>query len=115
MLLSVVILLFVLAALLGITLLLFILFNKETPKALAFLHGPLAVIAFFLLILYAILYKPTPIISIVLFALAAMGGVILIYKDLTGKPIPKPLAIGHGLLAITALCFLWAFAYLGYI
>lgn len=111
LLLTIAIVLFVVAALLGATLLSFVLRNKTIPKALVVLHGPIAITALFVLIMYAVLYHPAPIISIVIFAIAALGGLTLLYKDLTGKKIPKPFAIGHGMLAIIGLCFLIGFAY----
>src|SRR5476649_2450341 len=88
-----------LAALLGLYLLSFILQNKNTPKGVAFTHGPLAATGLIILIIYALLYKPAPIISIVLFILAALGGIMLISRDILGKNIPKWLAIGHGVTA----------------
>lgn len=102
---------FVIAALLGLYLLSYILQNKNTPKGMAFTHGPIATIGLVILIIYALLYKPTPIISIMLFALAALGGILLISRDILGKTIPKWLAIGHGLIAIIAFVFLIVFIY----
>lgn len=101
---------FSLAAILGLLLLAYILKNKHTPKFLALIHGPLAFTALILLIIYSCLAHSAPVISIVLFALAAAGGLILIFRDITGKPIPKGLAIGHGLLAITGFILLIWFA-----
>lgn len=105
------ILFFAVAAMLGIYLLSFVLQNKETPKAIAFTHGPLAVTGLVILIIYAFLYSPKPIISIVIFTLAALGGLMLIFKDITGKPIPKWMAIGHGITAIIGFLFLLVFAF----
>ena len=107
--LMVAIIFFTLAALLGLYLLSFILQNKETPKGVAFTHGPLAVIGLIILIIYSILSKSSPVISIILFVLAALGGIMLIYRDLTGKSIPKWMAIGHGLTAIAGFIFLIIF------
>lgn len=82
------IVLFAIAALLGFYLLTFVLQNKNTPKGVAFTHGPLAAMG-----------------------LAALGGFSLIYRDLTGSPLPKWLAIGHGLTALIAFIFLIIFAF----
>lgn len=106
------ILFFALAALLGLYLLSFILNNKNTPKGVAFTHGPLAVIGLVILIIYALFNKPSPIISITLFILAVLGGLMLIYRDLTGKSIPKWMAIGHGFTAIIGFTFLIVFTFL---
>src|SRR5215204_3128184 len=96
---------FALAALLGMYLLTFVLKGKETPKAIVFTHGPMAVIGLVLLIIYAMKGGPSPTESLVLFGLAALGGLYMLSRDLTGKPIPKFLAVGHGLLAVTGFIF----------
>lgn len=106
------ILCFIIAALLGMYLLSFVLQNKETPKGISFIHGPLATTGLILLIAYACFNSPAPIVSIILFVFATLGGFFLILKDLTGKAIPKFLAIGHGLIAITAFGFLLMFTFI---
>jgi hypothetical protein len=104
------ILLFAAAALLGAYLLSFVLRNKATPKHIALFHGPIAATGLMLLIIYAVLNKPAPIVSIIIFILAALGGFVLIYRDLTGRSIPKWLAIGHGLTALVGFVLLLIFA-----
>ncbi len=101
---------FSLAALLGMFLLGFVLKGKETPKAVVFSHGPLAAIGLILLIVYTFSHSPGPIESLVLFILAATGGVVMVYRDITGKKVPKWLAIVHGLLAVAGFIFLIIFA-----
>lgn len=103
--------LFAIAAILGLYLLSYVLQNKNTPKGIAFTHGPLAAIGLIILIIYAFLYKPAPIVSIIIFILAALGGLILIHKDLTEKPVPRWLAIGHGLIAIIGFVLLLFFTF----
>lgn len=105
--------LFATAALLGLYLLSFVLTDKKTPKGVAFVHGPLAATGLILLIIYALTHSPAPIVSIVIFAMAAMGGTLLIYKDLTGQSIPKWLALGHGISAIVGFIFLIMFTFFG--
>ena len=102
---------FALAALLGMYLLTFVLRGKETPKAIVFTHGPMAVIGVVLLIIYILKGGPNPWESLVLFALAAVGGLYMLYRDLTGRPIPKILAVGHGLLAVFGFVLLLVFAF----
>lgn len=102
---------FALAALLGMYLLSFVLRGKETPKAVVFTHGPLAAIGIVLLIVYIFKGGPNPWESLILFVLAALGGAYMLFRDLTGKPIPKILAIGHGLLAVTGFVLLLVFAF----
>lgn len=99
------------AALLGMYLLTFVLRGKETPKAIVFSHGPLAVIGVVLLIIYILKGGPNPWESLVLFALAAVGGGYILFRDLTGRPIPKILAVGHGLLAVVGFVLLLVFAF----
>jgi hypothetical protein len=98
--------LFALAALLGVVLISYVLRSKETPKAVAFIHGPLAAIALVILIVYSINNDRMFIASIVLFVLAALGGIILFIKDLKGKPLPQWLAIVHGLVAVAGFVVL---------
>jgi hypothetical protein len=102
--------LFALGALIGLYLLTLVLQKKETPKMAAFVHGIFVAIALILLIVYGINHPPTPIESIVLFVLAALGGLVLIFRDLTGKSLPKWLALGHGLIAIAGFIFLLVYA-----
>lgn len=102
---------FALAALLGLFLLTYVLQGKETPKGVAFTHGPLAVIGLILLIIYAILYSPSPIVSIIVFVLAALGGLMMIFRDLTGKSVPKWMAAGHGIVAVIGFISLLIFTF----
>ncbi len=101
---------FALAALFGLYLISFVLNGRETPKAIVFTHGPLAAIGLVLLIIYISRGGPGPIESLILFLLAALGGLYMLFRDLTGRRIPKVLAIGHGLLAVTGFILLLVFA-----
>lgn len=108
------IILFALAAVLGLYLLSYVLRNKNTPKGLAFTHGPLAVLGLIVLLIYAFVHRPAPIISIMLFVFAVLGGLVLIYRDITGKSVPKWMAMVHGAMAIIALVFLVLFAFVAW-
>jgi hypothetical protein len=55
--------------------------------------------------------SPGPVESAVLFVIAALGGFIMLARDLGNKPIPKWLAVGHGLLAVTGFILLLVFAF----
>lgn len=103
------ILIFTLTALLGLTLLYYVLSSKETPKGIALIHGTFAVIGIVLLIVYVFSSSPSPYISLIFFILAAMGGSLLIYRDITGKGIPKLFALGHGTFALCGLISLLLF------
>ena len=105
------ILFFALAAILGLYLLSFVLQNKNTPKGVAFTHGPLAATGLIILIIYALFHKPSPIVAIILLVLASLGGFMLIFRDITGKSIPKWMALGHGITALTGFICLIFFAF----
>jgi hypothetical protein len=101
---------FALAAILGMLLLGFVLKGKHTPKAIVFTHGPLAAIGLLLLVIYCI-SAPGPMESMILFLVAAAGGIIMVVRDLMGKTIPKWLAVVHGLVAAAGLVFLLIFQF----
>ena len=103
--------LFALGALIGMYLLALVLQKKETPKFVAFIHGAFVAVALIMLIIYSMNNGPGLMESIVLFVMAALGGLILITRDLTGKPIPRWLAVGHGLIAIAGFIFLIVFTF----
>lgn len=102
---------FALAAILGMILLSFILREKETPKGVAIGHGLLAATALVLLIVYTTDHSPRPIESLVLFIVAATGGFIVFARDIANKPVPKWLAVAHGLIAVSGFVFLLVFAF----
>lgn len=96
--------LFSFAALLGIVLISYVLRSKKTPLVIAFIHGPVAATALGILIYYSIVNERMLVTSITLFVLAAVFGIVLLIKDLSEKekPLPKWLAVGHGLIAVAA-------------
>ena len=103
--------LFALAAILGMYLISFVLQSKETPKAFAFIHGLFAATALVLLIVHTVNTNVDLIEAIVLFVIAALGGFIMIIRDLTGKSVPKSLAVVHGLLAVSGFIFLLVYTF----
>ena len=98
-------------AILGMYLLSLVLRNKTTPKGVSIMHGLFAVTGLVLLIVYCLGNNPGPLESIIVFSIAALGGFILIYKDITGQKIPKWLGIVHGLTAVTGYILLLCFAF----
>lgn len=102
--------LFALAAILGLYLISFVLRQKATPKPVAFIHGGLAATGLVLLIIHTVKTGADLVQAIVLFVIAALGGVVLIVRDLGGKSVPKWLAVIHGLLAIAGFIFLVIYA-----
>ena len=103
--------LFALAAMIGIYLLTLVLQKKETPKGVAIIHGLLAATALIFLIVHTVNTGADLVQVIVLFIIVALGGIVLFMRDITGKSLPKALAIGHGLLAVTAFVFLLVYAF----
>lgn len=99
------IVLFIIAALFGLVILTAILKNEPTPKPFVFIHGPIAALGVILLLVAAYYGPRDPMLitSIVLFILAALGGITLFTIDMSNKRIPKLLAIGHPILAVIAL------------
>jgi len=104
------ILFFALAALIGATMLGYLLKGKHIPKGLAMLHGPLAVVGLVLLVVYSLLAPQGAWIPIAIFIAAALGGLLLFFKDLTGKA-PKWLGVVHGVVAVAGFLMLLLFAY----
>jgi hypothetical protein len=104
------IVLFVLAAIFGLIVLIAILRNKPTPKPVVFIHGGVAAVALLLVILFtAGSSGEGPILSLVLFIIAALGGFTLFATDMRKKPIPKWLAMLHPLAAVAGLISLIIF------
>lgn len=91
---------FAIAAIMGMVLLSHVLKSKPTPKGVMIVHGLFAATGLVLLISYVFGDQPGPMESLVLFVIAALGGFIMVARDLTGKTIPKWLAVAHGLLAV---------------
>src|SRR5690606_8334105 len=104
--------LFALGAIVGMYLLSFVLQRKETPKFVVFVHGVFVVVALILLITYA-QQSPGFTETIVIFVLAAVGGLVLVVRDLAKKPLPRWLALGHGMIAIIGFIFLLMNAFAG--
>jgi drug/metabolite transporter superfamily protein YnfA len=100
------------AAIVGMYLLSLVLRHKETPKGLSFIHGIFAVAGLLLLIYYTTCGNSSLTRSMIIFIIAAIGGIALIYRDITGNKVPSWLAIGHGLIAVTGFVFLIIDAFL---
>ena len=94
-----------LAAALGIYMLYYLLAGLPVPKGMAFVHGPLALAGLIVLVVYAFTTSShhKHYESISLFSVAAVAGVVLIYRDLTGKKLPKWLGLLHGILALAGI------------
>jgi hypothetical protein len=97
------------AALAGAALLAFALRGKHTPKGVALLHGLLAALGIVLLVVYWIVAPSAPRGSTLLFVVAAIGGAVVLFKDLKDGRVPRTLASVHGLIAIIAFALLVGF------
>jgi hypothetical protein len=103
--------LFALAAIMGMILLSLVLQSKPRPRGIMIAHGLFAIAGIVLLFNYIFNNEPGPIEAGVLFVIAATGGIIMGIRDLSGKTVPKWLAITHGLLAVTGFIFLLMFTF----
>ena len=102
---------FGMVAIAGMYLLSLILRNKQTPKAVTIIHGLFAVLGVVLLIIYCFKHNTDLLTSIIVFLVAAVSGIMLNYRDLTGKSVPKWFAIAHGLVAVVGFALLLVFAF----
>lgn len=100
--------LFLIGAIFGLAILKTVL--KHTPRSplLRLMHGIFVFIGLLLVITYVASGNTSTLIltSMILFIAAALGGFTMLTMDVTKKPIPKALALGHPLLAVTALVLL---------
>ena len=107
------IIIFAIVALLGLLLLTYILKNKNTPKGVAIIHGSFGALGILLLAIYICLYSSRPYLSLIIFILAAVGGFIMMFRDITGRSLPKWLALGHGSIAVIGFILLLVFFFMG--
>ena len=103
--LNIVIGLFALAAIIGLTILIKVLKGQETSKPAVFAHGGLAAVALVLLVIYYIDNPEGLFVPLILFVIAALGGFYLFFQDITKQAIPKPVALIHAGAAVAA--FVW--------
>jgi|ERR1035437_966976 asparagine N-glycosylation enzyme membrane subunit Stt3 len=103
--------LFAIAAVIGLTVAIQILKNKQTNKVAAVTHGLFAATALIILIVFAFSVTGGEVITeIVLFVIAALGGAFLIARDLMSKPGPKAVVVIHALVAVISFVMLLIFA-----
>ncbi len=108
------IVLFAVAAVLGIINLARILAAGRAPRATVYIHGLFAAAALVILVIYAILHQQAaPIVSVILFVIAALGGFTLFGIDVATKKPPKVLGFIHGAVAVAGFVFLLIFALSG--
>lgn len=97
-----------LAVVLGGYLLSFVLQEKNPPKAIVIIHGTLAALGIIVLLIYALTtdqpHKHWD--SLIIFLLAATGGIYLVSRDIRHKDVPKWVAILHGGIGLTGLIWI---------
>jgi hypothetical protein len=95
---------FGLAAILGLVVAVQILKKRPTSKGVALAHGAFGAAGLVVLIIYA-MQNPARLLTtaIVLLVVAALGGAIVFVNDLRGRAGPIPLVVIHALVALTAV------------
>lgn len=108
------IILFALAAVLGLVLITKVFKDEDTPKAVVYSHGAAAAVGLVLLILAYINQGGSLLMtSVLIFVVAALGGFVLFGRDITDRSIPKWLSIVHALAAVTGFVLLLIAAFGG--
>ncbi|NGP88619.1 hypothetical protein [Fodinibius halophilus] len=101
------VMLFALAAVLGVVLIIKVFKDEETPKAVVYSHGGAAALALVLLIItYMKQGESLLLISLLIFVVAALGGFVMFGLDISKKSIPKWLSVVHALAAVTGFILL---------
>lgn len=94
-----------LGALMGIYMAITAVKSGHIPKGLALLHGFAVISGAVLLLIYAI-SSGRHWDSLIIFLIAAVGGVYIVFKDITHQPFPLWLIFAHGLIGLTGLIWL---------
>ncbi|HKR66172.1 MAG TPA: hypothetical protein VJZ00_20750 [Thermoanaerobaculia bacterium] len=99
-----IIVLFGVAALGGVTLAILRFRERPLPMPLALVHGAVAAIALVMLLIVALGATGTSILKIALvaFVIAALGGFFLFSFHVRKRPLPIPMVVIHGLVAVVA-------------
>ena len=102
-----IIVLFVLAAVVGLIILKNWITGSETSRTTVYVHGIFAALGLVLLIVHYFQNGAKALqTSIILFVVAALAGFYMFLRDLKGKMIPVWLAVVHGLVGATGLIFI---------
>jgi len=101
------IILFALAAVLGLVLITKVFRGEETPRPVVYAHGASAAIALVLLIIgYLNRGDSLLMTTVLIFVVAALGGFTLFAQDIRDRELPKWLAVIHALAAVTGFVLL---------
>ncbi len=108
------IVLFACAAVFGVINLVRVVAADRAPRATVYIHGIFAAAALVLLVVYSIIHsQAAPIVALILFIIAALGGFTLFGIDVVTKKPPKWLTFVHGGVAVVGFVFLLVFAFAG--
>jgi hypothetical protein len=102
--------LFAIAAVFGLIILVNWMKSQGASNGVVYTHGILAALALVLLIVY-VLQNPnnSPRNALIIFVIAALGGIYMFVRDLMKKNSPIWLAVVHALLAVAAFVMLLVF------
>ncbi len=103
------IILFTLAGFIGLIMLTYVLQKRTVPNYFSFIYGSLAGLALLLLIIHTMSTDGGMIHfwSILLFILAAAGGIYLFTARINNKLVSRRISIFHAITAIIALIILY--------
>ncbi len=106
------IILFAVAAVLGLTILIKWLTKKDASRTAVYSHGIFAALALVLLVVFALQNAENyPQVSLILFIVAALGGFYMFFRDLQKKMSPYSIAFLHALLAVAGFVALLLYAF----
>jgi len=99
--------LFAIAAIIGLTILKNWLTSAKTSRGVVYAHGTFAALALVLLLIH-VLQNPAGHLrtSLALFIIAAIGGFYMFFRDLKGKFSPTWVAVIHALIAVSGFIVL---------
>ncbi len=80
--------------------------GKKIPLGVAVVHGILGAAGLLLLAQVVMGGGSAYQLPLILFVVAALGGFVLFANHLRGKPLPTPLIVIHGLVAVIAFLLL---------
>lgn len=106
------IVLFAIAAVLGVSILLNWLTKKDVSKGVIYSHGIFAALGLGLLVVFAV-EDPEgyPKIALILFIVAALGGFYMFFRELQKKMSPYSIAFAHALIAVAGFIALLLYAF----
>ncbi|HUI70050.1 MAG TPA: hypothetical protein VL354_05985 [Spirochaetia bacterium] len=106
--------LFAIAAVFGVVNVVRIVAADRAPRATVYIHGVFAAVSLVLLLIYSIIHSASaPIVALVLFIIAALGGFTLFGIDVATKKPPTWLGFVHGAVAVAGFVLLSVFAFAG--